>query len=47
MFKNQKTYFSKPNIPPEVVEKTLIKMNKPKPKKQIKKIKKYRNQINL
>lgn len=37
MFKNQKTYFSKPNIPPEVVEKTLIKMNKPKPKKQIKK----------
>lgn len=40
MFKNQKTYFSKPNIPPEVIEKTMIKMNKPKSKKQIKKDKK-------
>jgi len=34
MYKNQKTYFSKPNIPQEVIEKSIIKMNKPKPKKQ-------------
>lgn len=40
MFKNQKTYFSKPNIPPEVIEKSMIKINKPKPKKQKKKDKK-------
>lgn len=39
MFKNQKTYFSKPNIPPEVIEKTMIKINKPKPKQQKKKVK--------
>jgi len=40
MFKNQQTYFSKPNIPDDVIQKSLVKMNKPKPKKQIKKSKK-------
>ena len=37
MYKNQKIFFSKPIIPDEVLNKSLIKINKPKPKKQIKK----------
>ena len=44
MYKNQKIYFSKPIIPNETLNKSLIKINKPKPKKQIK-IKKKEEQI--